>query len=585
MMVPRPMAAAQLDRLKETARRHELREEWQEAIGSYQMALERLAEQGEPADAALHNRIGDLQLKAGDTDAATLSYGHAVEAYAEQGYHNNAIALCGKILRVDPAQAEVLLRLAGLQVRQRVLGEVRRNLVSYIEAMGSPSRQSALRSGLQAFLEEHADDLEVRASLLEVLREVPRTDQTEGTLDRLIRELTDPPPAEGADGPEAPRGPVARASLDGLIFIDTSVDSEVILPAGPGRTPPEAVLEPRVLPEDAPTEPEAVVAPLPALTPTILEVVEVTETAEPLVMADSDEPVIEGLAPGPVDPPPGFAATLRAQMPGDGGGIGKEHRGPPSAPATVAECQVAVEAAYRARDRVRLVAAYFTLADALERTGAADRAALVYQRILEHDPGNQLAEAALRVPSPSAQPAAPADGFVDLAALILEPAPTPNPRMRVDQPEPEDAGDVDFREALEQFKQGIAVHVEATDFQSHYDLGVAFKEMGLLDEAIAQFQKALRAPGGRLRGAEALGIAFFEQGRLAVAESVLSRALEAAPGGDDEKIGLIYWLGRALEAQGKTLPATRAYERALAEDITFLDLRDRLARLSSEQPL
>ena len=83
----------------------------------------------------------------------------------------------------------------------------------------------------------------------------------------------------------------------------------------------------------------------------------------------------------------------------------------------------------------------------------------------------------------------------------------------------------------------------------------------------------------------ALGIAFFEQGRLAVAESVLSRAIEAAPGGDDEKIGLIYWLGRALEAQGKTLQAIRMYERALAEDITFLDLRDRLARLSSEQRL
>ena len=156
--------------------------------------------------------------------------------------------------------------------------------------------------------------------------------------------------------------------------------------------------------------------------------------------------------------------------------------------------------------------------------------------------------------------------------------------MRVDQGEPESEQDVDFRETLAQFRQGVEANIDAGDFQAHYDLGIAFKEMGLLDEAIAQFQKALRAPDGRLRSSEALGIAFFEKGRHAIAEAVLSRAVESLPEADDAKIALIYWWGRALEAQGKTEPAIRCYERALAVDITFLDLGDRLQRLNAERP-
>jgi tetratricopeptide (TPR) repeat protein len=154
--------------------------------------------------------------------------------------------------------------------------------------------------------------------------------------------------------------------------------------------------------------------------------------------------------------------------------------------------------------------------------------------------------------------------------------------MRVDQGEPESEEDVDFRETLDQFMQGVNANIDAGDFQAHYDLGIAFKEMGLLDEAIAQFQKALRAPDGRLRASEALGSAFFEKGRFAIAEAVLSRAIDSLPEADDAKIALIYWLGRALEAQGKGEAAVRCYERALAVDITFLDLGDRLQRLNSE---
>jgi tetratricopeptide (TPR) repeat protein len=259
-------------------------------------------------------------------------------------------------------------------------------------------------------------------------------------------------------------------------------------------------------------------------------------------------------------------------------------------PGAVAVHQERVEIAFRTGDRLQLVSAYLSLAQALEHAGARENARLVYGRVLEHDPLNPAATAAVaslgatESPAHEPPPAAAEDTeFVDLGALIMEPEPERDSRMRVDQGEPESEEDVDFRETLEQFKQGIAENLELTDFQAHYDLGIAFKEMGLLDEAIAQFQKALRAPEGRLKSSEALGIAFFEKGRTGIAESVLTRAIEALAGADDEKIGLIYWLGRAHEAQGRAEEALRWYERALAVDITFLDLGERIQRLTVER--
>src|ERR1051326_1675216 len=173
-------------------------------------------------------------------------------------------------------------------------------------------------------------------------------------------------------------------------------------------------------------------------------------------------------------------------------------------------------------------------------------------------------------------------GVVDLGAPILDDQRALDTRMRVGQRQPIEDEDQAFHEALAEFKRGIEANLDADDFQSHYDLGIAFKEMGLMDEAIAQFQKALRSPEGRLKTSEQLGSAFFEKGQYAICEAVLRRAVDGLPGADDEKIGLLYWLGRALEAQERGREALPLYERALAVDIRFLDLGPRVTRLGAK---
>jgi tetratricopeptide (TPR) repeat protein len=293
-------------------------------------------------------------------------------------------------------------------------------------------------------------------------------------------------------------------------------------------------------------------------------------------------------------------------------------------PDAIRHQQKRVELAYRSGDRPRLLAAYMGLAEALVRAEALDKAAAVYRRVLEHDPDSSSArdalawleketaaasepvsEASANAEPPvaeaspvMAQPAAPAVppspappasppasneglGYVDLGSMVIDAGGPRDTRMRVDGERPTGDEQKDFQETLEQFKKGIEANLGTEDYEAHYDLGVAFKEMGLLDEAIAEFQKALRAPNGRLRTSEALGITFFEKQQYAIAETILRRAVETVDGADDEKIGLLYWLGRACESLGKSAEARQAFERALAVDIRFMDLNERIRQLAA----
>jgi len=281
-------------------------------------------------------------------------------------------------------------------------------------------------------------------------------------------------------------------------------------------------------------------------------------------------------------------------------------------PNSVRHRQKQVEFAFKSGDKAKLIDAYVELADTLLRSDLPDKARAVYKRVAEHDPANERAKAALAMLAPVATPppepptkpkakvrdtegktaardakmkvrdeAVESGDFVDLSAMILEEdLPVRDTRMKVADEEPTGDEERDFQEMLARFKQGIDENIDEGDFQSHYDLGVAFKEMGLLDEAIAELQKALRAPDGKLRSSEALGVCFIDKGAYVVAESILRRALDLPASGDQERLGLLYWLGRALEEQGKKVEARELYGRVFAVDIRFRDVSARSKALA-----
>lgn len=260
--------------------------------------------------------------------------------------------------------------------------------------------------------------------------------------------------------------------------------------------------------------------------------------------------------------------------------------------------QKRVEYAFRSGRPEPQVEAYLDLGRHLARHGQEGKAAAVFKRVLELDPHNvegraaaaQIApalRAAPPIPPPAPEPAAPAQpqppagDYVDLGALIMDDGQEGEPTTRfvVEEKEPSGDEDRDFAEMLAHFRQKVAENIDVQDSASHYDLGVAFMEMGLVDEAIAQFQVALRGGANPLATLELLGQCFVEKGQYAVAGRVLDRALKLPGVADGDLVGVLYLLGRVAEGTEQPATAMEFYERVVSVDIRFRDTAQRLERL------
>jgi tetratricopeptide (TPR) repeat protein len=229
----------------------------------------------------------------------------------------------------------------------------------------------------------------------------------------------------------------------------------------------------------------------------------------------------------------------------------------------------------------------------------------VYQRVIDLAPDEIRARAALetlqvaepepepapRISGPGARrtttimqpmsepaPAAASSDFVNLGDWLRDDDSPKTTRMVVAEQEPTGDEDADFQDMLRKFKQGVAENVDAEDYQSHYDLAIAFKEMGLLDEAIAEFQKALASPTNRLPTYEALGQCFLEKGQPRLASSILTRAL-SEKASEDQLVGVLYLLGRAHEETGNAAEALGYYQRVFVLDIQFRDIAERMSEV------
>lgn len=284
-------------------------------------------------------------------------------------------------------------------------------------------------------------------------------------------------------------------------------------------------------------------------------------------------------------------------------------------PDVVKHHQKRVEYAFRTNDRSRLIEAYVALADVLFRSDQADKARTIYQRVLDLAPDEPRARAGLdalvrgtsevsltpisapaieqvairpafvqerATPAPKpwkengATSTQQSNGFVNLGEWLRETEAPKDTRMVVPEEEPTGDEQADFADMLRKFKQGIAENVAAEDYQSHYDLAIAYKEMGLVDEAIAEFQRALSSPTNRLPTYEALGQCFLEKGQFKLASSILGRALHEKAT-EDQLVGILYWLGRAAELQNNPSEALGYYQRVFVLDIQFRDVADRMS--------
>jgi pilus assembly protein FimV len=163
-------------------------------------------------------------------------------------------------------------------------------------------------------------------------------------------------------------------------------------------------------------------------------------------------------------------------------------------------------------------------------------------------------------------------------------AATEAPVKNVDRSNLSDSGPL--KEVFDEFRAELGeMGSDDEDLETHYNLGTAFREMGLLEEAISEFQKVAKAnERGRpfryaMQCCTLLGLAFMEKGQPGIAAIWYERALET-PGVEPESIlALRYDLGIAQESAGEPEAALKSFSKVYAMNIDYRDVAERIAAL------
>ncbi len=181
-----------------------------------------------------------------------------------------------------------------------------------------------------------------------------------------------------------------------------------------------------------------------------------------------------------------------------------------------------------------------------------------------------------RAPAPSVAP----DRAFDIAASLtaLDELDRPNitgPTARFNAPTEQ----IDVEEVFAKFKAGVAAQIAIDDTQSHYDLGVAYREMGLVEDAIREFQLAARDPKRACICHSMIGMIELERGNVNDAIEAFQRGLHAPERTKDQEAALCYELGAAYEAKKVTALALDSFQRTARLVPSYRDVQERIRRL------
>jgi len=142
-------------------------------------------------------------------------------------------------------------------------------------------------------------------------------------------------------------------------------------------------------------------------------------------------------------------------------------------------------------------------------------------------------------------------------------------------------GEASLEEIFREFKKGVEQQLSPEDYETHSNLGIAYKEMGLIDEAIGEFQLASKDPARAVECCSMLGLCFLEKGMPQLAVKWYRKGLEAPQIRESETVGLLYDLGNVYQSTGDMDNAYRTFLEVYGFDTGFRDVAARVRELET----
>lgn len=190
-----------------------------------------------------------------------------------------------------------------------------------------------------------------------------------------------------------------------------------------------------------------------------------------------------------------------------------------------------------------------------------DDAVEIYKGILERDPDNQIAKAKLRELT---------KGSDDLASGSIE-----------EVFKSSNGPDIPIEQILSESKKQISKIIDANDAQAHFDLGCAYKDMGLFDEAIEEFKIAMQNEEKEIPSLNMIAIINLERKRYTDAISIFKKLLNYDEITDEQRTEFLYQIGNAYLAIKDMSEALFYLNKIYKQNPNYRNIRQIMSLLQS----
>ncbi len=604
--------------------------------GNYAKALQiyEKVKEMDPNEPGIYNLIGDVYLKMRQKDNAVTEFKEALEMYKKVQYYPNAIAVCKKILRTDKEQTDVYNDLADLYVERGFIGEAVINYLEYASRMRKEGNKQKEIEAYRKVIELGPSKVDIRERLVDLYVAEGEKEAAIEELERIEELLIQQ--GKQSKLPEIEEKLAAlkvemMSSEEKKEEEPTRTEKKEKEPTRTEKKEKEHMIRQGFTMEDM-MQTDATVTEKP-----IEKVIEEKEEEKKKVHVDEGVSLEDEIAkiqassvgskrePVTVEnlPPPDKSdlqsvptqwtnfeelAELCLSVNSKNEAIDYLYKAGQMyleennyakairiykkiidvRPLELRPRQKLIEISLKSQDKESAAQWNFDLGQCLFRKGAIEEAEKAFGRALdltskkdklkknieqvrgkakEEKKVKRKKEKVTKVETPS----------ISLGDLLEEEEKksvkfTVAEDMEVDEP-------ITFEDLLEEFKEGVLENIEDTDFDSHYDLGITYKEMGLIEEAILEFEKASRGEAIKLKSIEILALCLMEKGDLAEAEKIVKEALLLKGHKDVEFLGLKYNLAQMYERINKSNEAAQLFKEILSVDTEFQDTLAKLKEL------
>ena len=177
-------------------------------------------------------------------------------------------------------------------------------------------------------------------------------------------------------------------------------------------------------------------------------------------------------------------------------------------------------------------------------------------------------------------------------ALLTDDGRGPTPVTTTVTPQQKGAGpgiDAGLAELFEEFRVAEEEETSEADFETHYNMGTAYKEMDLIDEAIQEFQisaglvKPSDGTSRFLQCCNMLGHCFMRKEMPEAAIMWFKKGLAAPGHTEDEYQALRYELASAYEQQGGFDNAHQLYTEIYGIDVSYREVAEKLREMTNKR--